>query len=60
MHKWKQNVMAVGKERRESLVRAKRFCRVRTRGESDGDVLLDSEIVIDEEQSILDAHCFCC
>ena len=56
MHKWKQNVMAVGKERRESLVRAKRLCRVGTSGENDGDVLLDSEMIIDEEQSILDAH----
>ena len=54
--KRKQNAVAVGKERRESLVRAKRLCRVGTSGENDGDVLLDSEMIIDEEQSILDAH----
>ena len=46
----------MGKERRESLVRAKRLCRVGTSGENDGDILLDSEMIIDEEQSILDAH----
>ena len=54
--KRKQNVMAVGKERRELLVRAKRLCRVGTSDESDGDAVLDSEMLIDKEQSILDAH----
>lgn len=48
----KQHAVSVGKERRESLVRAKRLCRV---GVSDDDaILLDSDMVIDEEQSVLE------
>lgn len=47
--------MAVGKERRESLVRAKRLCRV---GPScdDSDICIENDMIIDEEQSILDAQ----
>jgi len=41
----------VGKERRESLVRAKRLCRVGI-----SDVSLDNDMMIDEEQSILEAQ----
>lgn len=44
----------MGKERRELLVRAKRLCRVGT--SSDGDALLDSEMMIDEEQPILEGQ----
>lgn len=54
----RQNAVTVGKERRESLVRAKRLCRVgiSSDGDGDGDVPLDSEMMIDEEQSILEAQ----
>ena len=52
--KRKQNVVTVGKKRRESLVQSKRLCRVGTSSENDGDVLLDSEMITGEEQSILD------
>lgn len=44
----------MGKERRESLVRAKRLCRVGISDESD--VSLDNDMMIDEEQSILEAQ----
>ncbi|KAJ7972433.1 Importin subunit alpha [Quillaja saponaria] len=50
----RQHAVTVGKERRESLVRAKRLCRVGISG--DNDVPLDSEMLIDEEQSILEAQ----
>ncbi|KAJ4704852.1 Importin subunit alpha [Melia azedarach] len=50
----RQNAVTVGKERRESLVRAKRLCRVGTSGDSE--VSHDSDMMIDEEQSILDAQ----
>ncbi|KAJ9181611.1 hypothetical protein P3X46_009726 [Hevea brasiliensis] len=52
--KRRQNAVAVGKERRESLVRAKRLCRVGISGDSD--IPLDSDMMIDEEQSILEAQ----
>ncbi|KDP29088.1 hypothetical protein JCGZ_16477 [Jatropha curcas] len=52
--KRRQNAVAVGKERRESLVRAKRLCRVGTSG--DIDTPPDSDMIIDEEQSILEAQ----
>ena len=52
----RQNAVTVGKERRESLVRAKRLCRVGISGDADADVSLDSEMMIDEEQSILEAQ----
>lgn len=50
----RQNAVSVGKERRESLVRAKRMCRVRTSGDNEVDV--DHDMVLDEEQSILDSQ----
>lgn len=50
----RQNAITVGKERRESLVRAKRLCRVGTNGDSVDP--LDSEMMIDEEESILEAQ----
>ncbi|XP_031382728.1 importin subunit alpha-9 [Punica granatum] len=54
----RQSAISVGKERRESLVRAKRFCRVSVSGGGgdDGDISLDHEMVIDEEDSILEAQ----
>ncbi|MED6119368.1 Importin subunit alpha-9 [Stylosanthes scabra] len=51
----RQQAVAVSKERRESLVRAKRLCRVPVGG-GDGQAHLDSDMIIDEEQSILDSQ----
>ncbi|KAL5807254.1 hypothetical protein ACOSQ3_030139 [Xanthoceras sorbifolium] len=51
----RQNAVTVGKERRESLVRAKRLCRVGTSG-SDSEVSMDNDMMIDEEQSILETQ----
>ncbi|XP_059646910.1 importin subunit alpha-9 [Cornus florida] len=53
-HRRRQHAVTVGKERREALVRTKRLCRVGISG--DDDVPLDSEMMIDEEQSILEAQ----
>lgn len=50
----RQHAVTVGKERRESLVRAKRLCRVGVGG--DGEAPIDSEMMIDEEQSILESQ----
>lgn len=50
----KQLAVSVGKERRESLVRAKRLCRVGV--SSDDAIPLDIDMVIDEEQSVLEAQ----
>lgn len=52
----RQNAISVGKERRESLVRAKRFCRAGVSSGDDGDISLDHDMVIDEEESILEAQ----
>lgn len=51
----RQLAVTVGKERRESLVRAKRLCRV---GVSDAEVNVDveAEMMIDEEQSVLESQ----
>ncbi|CAK8571565.1 unnamed protein product [Lathyrus sativus] len=51
----RQHAVTVGKERRESLVRAKRLCRV---GVSEGEVDVEGEgeMMIDEEQSILESQ----
>lgn len=46
--------MMVGKERRESLVRAKRLCRVGV--SDDGDDLVENDMMIDEEQAVLEAQ----
>ncbi|KHN48318.1 Importin subunit alpha-2 [Glycine soja] len=46
----RQHAVTVGKERRESLMRAKRFCRVGIDG-GDG-----SDMLIEEEQSILESQ----
>nr|KYP58016.1 Importin subunit alpha-2 [Cajanus cajan] len=51
----RQHAVTVGKERRESLMRAKRLCRVGTGG-GDGEVSIDSDMLIDEEQSILESQ----
>ncbi|KAJ0028174.1 hypothetical protein Pint_35584 [Pistacia integerrima] len=50
----RQNAVTVGKERRESLVRAKRLCRVGTSGDSE--VSVDNDMMVDEEQSILETQ----
>lgn len=50
----RQQAVTVGKERRESLLRAKRMCRVAVN--SDGDVPIETEMIIDEEQSILESQ----
>ena len=44
----------VGKERREALVRTKHLCRVGVSG--DVIVSLDSDMMIDEEQSVLEVQ----
>ncbi|KAG4976915.1 hypothetical protein AAZX31_13G121100 [Glycine max] len=54
----RQHAVTVGKERRESLMRAKRFCRVGIDGGDggDGEVSVDSDMLIEEEQSILESQ----
>ncbi|KAK4740536.1 hypothetical protein SAY87_032383 [Trapa incisa] len=53
----RQNAASVGKERRESLMRAKRFCRVGvSTAIDDNDDSPDHDMVIDEEESILEAQ----
>ncbi|CAL5351074.1 unnamed protein product [Camellia sinensis] len=52
----RQLAVTVGKERREALMRTKRLCRV---GVNDDDVIpVDSDMMIDEEQSVLDDQTF--
>lgn len=53
-HRRRQNAVTIGKERREALVRTKRLCRVGVSGDSI--VPLDSDMMIDEEQSILESQ----
>lgn len=45
----------MAKERREALVRTKRLCRVGITGDDDGGEP-DTEMILDEEQSILEAQ----
>ncbi|KAK8621104.1 hypothetical protein V6N13_067545 [Hibiscus sabdariffa] len=47
----RQNAATVGKERRESLVRAKRLCRVGATGE--GDVLVEENHMMTDEEGFL-------
>lgn len=49
----RQHAVSVGKERREALVRTKRLCRVEVSGNRDDQ--LDSDMMLDEDQSILEA-----
>ncbi|XP_021865138.1 importin subunit alpha-9 isoform X2 [Spinacia oleracea] len=51
----RQSAVAVAKERREALVRTKRLCRVGITGDDDGGEP-DTEMILDEEQSILEAQ----
>lgn len=51
----RQQAVTVQKERREALVRTKRLCRVGVNVD-DADVPVDGEMMIDEEQSILEAQ----
>lgn len=53
-HRRRQHAVTVGKERREALFRTKRLCRVGVSG--DTYVPLDNDMMIDEEQSILEAQ----
>ncbi|KAF4369301.1 hypothetical protein G4B88_009684 [Cannabis sativa] len=53
----RQHAVTVGKERRESLVRAKRLCRVGTSGEDDN-LPHDEGMVVDEELSNLETQTF--
>ncbi|XP_021715746.1 importin subunit alpha-9-like isoform X1 [Chenopodium quinoa] len=53
--KRRQNAVAVAKERREALVRTKRLCRVAVGGDDDGGEP-DTEMMLDEEQSVLEAQ----
>lgn len=51
-HRRRQQAVTVGKERRDMLVRAKRFCRIGI-----GDVIaVDNEMMMDEEVSILEVQ----
>lgn len=50
----RQHAVTVRKERRDSLVQAKRLCRVGTSGDCDYPV--DNDMIIDEEPSILEAQ----
>ncbi|KAF6137205.1 hypothetical protein GIB67_030969 [Kingdonia uniflora] len=50
----RQQVVIVGKEIREALLRTKWLCRKGI--VSDGDVLLDKEMVIDDEDEVLNAQ----
>ena len=52
--KRRQHAISVGKERREALFRTKRLCRVGVSSEMD--VPDDSDMMIEEEQSILEAQ----
>lgn len=52
----RQQAVTVAKERRESLVRAKRLCRVGTNGGDDEDARVENEMMIDEEQPVLEAQ----
>ncbi|GAB2229663.1 hypothetical protein Drorol1_Dr00013913 [Drosera rotundifolia] len=52
----RQYAVTVGKERREALVRTKRLCRAGIGG--DGDVEINNDMMLDEEQSVLDAQTF--
>ncbi|XP_038902726.1 importin subunit alpha-9 isoform X2 [Benincasa hispida] len=51
-HRRRQHAVSVGKERRDLLVRAKRFCRI---GIGD-DTVVDSEMIMDEELSMLEVQ----
>ncbi|XAR69046.1 hypothetical protein NMG60_11000498 [Bertholletia excelsa] len=53
-HRRRQHAVTVGKERREALMRTKRLCRVRV--SADITIPLDSDMVINEDQSVLEAQ----
>ncbi|KAK9291014.1 hypothetical protein L1049_009197 [Liquidambar formosana] len=53
-HRRRQHAVTIGKERREAVVRTKRLCRVGI--SEDSDVSIDNDMVLDEEQSILEAQ----
>ena len=51
----REHAIAVGKERREALMRAKRVCRAPLSG-SDETVMEEGDMVIDEEKANLEAQ----
>ncbi|CAK9164801.1 unnamed protein product [Ilex paraguariensis] len=53
-HRRRQHAVTVGKERREALIRTKRLCIVGV--SDDRDFPFDSDMITDEEQSILEAQ----
>lgn len=52
-HRRRQHAVTVSKERRDALVRAKRLCRLGV--SNDVEFPLESEMMIEEEQSVLEA-----
>ncbi|KAF3567266.1 hypothetical protein DY000_02019901, partial [Brassica cretica] len=52
----RQQAVTVAKERRESLFRAKRLCRVDSYGDDDDDPHVENEMMIDEEQPVPEAQ----
>lgn len=50
----RQHAIAVGKERREALIRTKRLCRVAVA--DDSEVLLEGDMLVDEEKAVLDSQ----
>lgn len=50
----RQHAIAVGKERREALIRTKRLCRDALA--DDSEVLLEGDMIVDEEKAVLDAQ----
>ena len=50
----RQHAVSVGRERREAMFRTKRLCRVGV--STDMDVPIDSDMIIEEEQSVLEAQ----
>ncbi|XP_010920895.2 importin subunit alpha-2 [Elaeis guineensis] len=50
----RQHAIAVGKERREALIRTKRLCRVAV--VDDSEVLLEGDMLVDEEKAVLDSQ----
>ncbi|XP_008793530.1 importin subunit alpha-2 [Phoenix dactylifera] len=50
----RQHAIAVGKERREALIRTKRLCRVAVADDSEG--LVEGDMLVDEEKAVLDSQ----
>ncbi|KAK9756289.1 hypothetical protein RND81_01G087200 [Saponaria officinalis] len=50
----RQNAIIIAKERREALMRTKRLCRIGIGGDDSSE--LDNDMMLDEDQSLLDAQ----